>query len=331
MKQIAHILLYPFYLLYFMLMRTRNLLYDKKLLEATKLDCKVISIGNISMGGTGKTPAVIALAKELKQKYKVAVLSRGYGRKSRGLQLVSDGNQITKDWKTVGDEPFLIMKHLPDIPIVVDENRVRGGQYLVNKFNPDIIILDDAFQHRKIRRDLDIVIIAYSKNSSWRFLREPLGSLKRADFILLTSMTANQNYNTREERLSKFKTPLIPLAKTADKILVNFNQHKIETEAIRGKAVIIFSGIGNPDSFTKTVEGLGCKILKILTFKDHHFHTDSDTDKIKSHFDRLKPDYVLTTEKDLVKLPPTKLPLLAVTISVKIPPQILNHINKMME
>ena len=113
--------------------------------------------------------------------------------------------------------------------------------------------------------------------------------------------------------------------------MVDFSQQKIETEAVRGKAVIIFSGIGNPDSFTKTVEGLGCKILKIITFKDHHIYTDSDINKIKSHFDQLKPDYVLTTEKDLVKLPPIKLPLFAVTISAKIPPQILNHINKMMD
>ena len=158
-----------------------------------KLPTKVISIGNITTGGTGKTPAVIFLTKTLSKKgIKCAILSRGYGRKTAGTQLVTDGGAVVTDWRNFGDEPSLMAKSLPGIPIVVDSKRHRGGMFLIDNFNPEVILLDDAFQHRRIERDLDIVLInGKDKRSDYRLLpfgllREPLSSLKRADALIFT-------------------------------------------------------------------------------------------------------------------------------------------------
>ena len=147
-------------LLYWGITFWRNLFYSAGFFVTRKLPAKVISVGNITSGGTGKTPAVIYLAKMLlSQGHRVSILSRGYGRKTAGTQLVTDGKTPVTDWRNFGDEPTLMANALTGVPIVVDNNRHRGGMVLVDRFNPDIIIMDDAFQHRAIERDIDIVLI----------------------------------------------------------------------------------------------------------------------------------------------------------------------------
>jgi len=180
------IFLFPLALFYWGLMFWRNLFYNIGVFVSHSLPCKVISIGNITTGGTGKTPAVIYFAKLLKNHgQRVAVLSRGYGRSTTGTVVVSTGDNNIKNWKMVGEEPALLAEKLPDIPLVVDENRYRGGIYIAKHFNPDVIILDDGFQHRTLDRDLDIVLlnsnqsgIAY-KLLPYGLLREPWHHLKR--------------------------------------------------------------------------------------------------------------------------------------------------------
>jgi tetraacyldisaccharide 4'-kinase len=188
MNSALYILLYPLYFFYLSIISIRNLLYDRNILSANKIDCKVISVGNISFGGTGKTPLTIALAKKLQSKYRVAILSRGYKRDSRGTIVVTDGITKPYDWNTVGDEPFLMSQKLSSIPIVVDEDRSRGGNFLVNKFKPDIILLDDGFQQRNLHRDLDIVLLDVSNSNRFNCWREPFGALNRSDILLLTKV-----------------------------------------------------------------------------------------------------------------------------------------------
>ncbi|SVE34220.1 uncharacterized protein METZ01_LOCUS487074, partial [marine metagenome] len=136
----------------------RNYFYRFGFFISRKLPCKVISIGNITTGGTGKTPTVIYLCRYLQEKgFRVAVLSRGYGRSTKGTIIASNGNGAQGTWQETGDEPYLMARKLNNVPIIVDEDRFRGGLLLIEKFNPDIILMDDAFQHRAIERDLDLV------------------------------------------------------------------------------------------------------------------------------------------------------------------------------
>ena len=183
----------PLGVVYRFFMWVRNLFYNTGIFPSRKLPCKVISIGNFNLGGTGKTPAVIALVKHFqKQGVSVAVLSRGYGRNTKKTVLVTDGNDIQSGWRSAGDEAFLMAHSLKAIPVVVDKNRFRGGSFLIKNYNPDIIILDDAFQHRHIKRDIDIVLLNCIETiENYRLipfvnLREPLVQLKRADMIILS-------------------------------------------------------------------------------------------------------------------------------------------------
>jgi len=330
MRIITYFLLLPIYLPYLCIASIKNLLFNKDIFSITKLNCKVISVGNLSMGGTGKTPMVIALAKALQKKYAVAILSRGYGRKTKGMQLVNSGNGTIKDWTIVGDEPWLISKTLPGVPIVVDTNRIRGGNYLIDKFAPDLILLDDAFQHRKIHRDIDIVLLDASKKTFFQFWREPFSALKRADLLVLTKGGNAKTIFQWEKRAKKQGVPIFDINYSANSVLNRTMDRKIKIEELQGKSVIIFSGIGNPVSFTKTVEQLNCKILKILTFKDHHKYTISDINKIQSAYTKYKADLLLTTQKDIIKLPPSDLPVFAVPIEMNLTTELINDILKRM-
>jgi tetraacyldisaccharide 4'-kinase len=305
-------------------------MYSINFLKTTRLSCKVVSVGNISFGGTGKTPFVIALAKELQRKYKIAILSRGYGRNTKGLQLVSNGKRTINDWDKAGDEPILISKHVPDVPIVVDENRINGGKYIVNKFNPDLIILDDAFQHRKIYRDLDVVLIDSSKNRVLQFFREPLGALKRAEIIVLTKVTNGNKLSLWKNFINRYNAANFSIVQTVEKTLIGNDHQKFDISQIYGKSVVLFSGIGNPRSFRNMINKIDCNILCEIIFPDHHKYDNSDVTKIKAKFEKHKPDFVLTTEKDIIKFPSTNLPIFAVPISTNIPKEIIDHINLMM-
>ena len=175
-------------------MLIRNFCYDKHLIKTNQLPCLVISIGNLTLGGTGKTPAVLYLCKVLQENKNkdIAILSRGYKRSTSGTVLASNGNGPLKNWQAVGDEPFMMAQKTKNIPIVVDNNRYRGGMFLIENFNTKIIILDDGFQHRSTLRNLDILLINGSTYpSDYSFLtinpiRETWASLNRADLIIFT-------------------------------------------------------------------------------------------------------------------------------------------------
>jgi len=325
MEIILNIILFPLFMVYLLIIIIRNYLYNINIFKSTKLTCKVISVGNITVGGTGKTPTVIALAKYLQQQNKsVAVLSRGYGRKSTGTQLVTDGKTNTVNWKIVGDEPTLMAKHLVNVPIVVDENRIRGGQYLIDKFHPEIIILDDGFQHRKIYRDIDIVLVNSTmskfKNRMFGFknFREPWKSLRRSHIIFLTKA----NFVLPSEKLqAKLKTIGLPLFDTniipSSYILDNKN-NKLDFDYFSGKTALLFSGIGDPESFTKTIQKLNIRILNTINFRDHKKYSKTDIEKIKTKYINSGADVILTTEKDFIKFEITDLPIYSIPVTMNI-------------
>ena len=190
---IKNFILAPISIFYDYITYFRNLFYEIGFLKINQLPCKVISIGNLTVGGTGKTPTVIYMAKLLKKKgYKVGIISRGYKRITKGTVLVSDGIKTLHKWQEVGDEPFMMAKKLKNVPIAVDSNRYRAGLLLIKKFDTDIILMDDGFQHRKIHRDVDIVLInSLNKMDDYKLvpfglLRESVSSLSRANFIIVT-------------------------------------------------------------------------------------------------------------------------------------------------
>jgi len=327
MNSALYILLYPLYLLYLGIIFIRNLLYDLNIISANKIDCKVISVGNISFGGTGKTPFTIALAKELKLKYRVAILSRGYKRNSRGTIVVTNGIAKSKDWKIVGDEPFLMSQKLSGVPIVVDEDRTRGGRFLVNKFKPDIILLDDGFQHRKLRRDIDIVLLDASSSSRFNYWREPFSVLNRSDILLLTKAYSKKLLAHWEERIFAIGKPSFILNNQIDKELVGQQGKSLATANIKGKSVIAFSGIANHGSFDNTVQQLECNIVDSLSFEDHQVYDDQDLKIIEDKYNKLNPDFILTTEKDIIKLPLLDLPIYALSLRKDIPKELVENID----
>jgi len=316
MKIILDIITFPLFIVYLLFVAIRNLLYDIKLLKITKLSCKIISVGNITVGGTGKTPTVIAIAKFLQKKNKsLAILSRGYGRASTGTQIVTNGKTEPASWKNVGDEPVLMAKHLTNIPIVVDENRIRGGKYLINKFNPEIIILDDGFQHRQLHKDVDIVLINSNmsklKNRILGFtnFREPWKSLKRAHIIFLTK---SDYIASSTKLLEKLQSTALPLFKTNINpllFLLDQRTNKIDIKSFYGKTALLFSGIGDPKTFEKTVTNQNINVLDTINFRDHKNYATSDIQKIKSKLNKTNADIIITTEKDFLKIKEPNLPI----------------------
>ena len=310
-----HYLLFPFSILYRFTMLFRNFCYDKNLLKTNQLPCNVISIGNISFGGTGKTPTVLYLCKMLQENKKknIAILSRGYKRSTSGTVLVSSGNGPLKNWQAVGDESYMMAQKTKNIPIVVDSNRYRGGKYLIKNFNSKIIILDDGFQHRALSRNLDIVLInGYSKPSDYSFLttnliRETWVSLRRADTIILTNKKPNPLIlkNIKEKKFlyinSTFKSSIL-YPKGFDP---------------KNKALLL-SGIGDPKSFEKSARSHGCIIIGIKQFKDHYSYNKKSLLKIVQLAKNLKADYILTTEKDWVKIEPLKPDFLFVVLKIEL-------------
>ena len=310
-----HYLLFPFSVLYRFSILFRNFCYDKNLLKTNQLPCNVISIGNISFGGTGKTPTVLYLCKMLQENKKkdIAILSRGYKRNTSGTVLVSNGNGPLKNWQAVGDESYMMAQKTKNIPIVVDSNRYRGGKFLIKNFNSKIIILDDGFQHRALSRNLDIVLInGYTKPSDYSFLttnliRETWISLKRADTIIFTKKKPNPFIlkNIKEKKIlyinSTFKSSIL--------YPKGFDQ--------KNKAFLL-SGIGNPKSFEKSARSHGCIIVGIKRFKDHYSYNKKSLLKIVQLAKNLKADYILTTEKDWVKIGPLKPDFLFVVLKIEL-------------
>lgn len=300
---IIRALLFPLQYLYYAIIWIKNYFYDKGLIEVKKVNCKVISVGNLSLGGTGKTPFVIYLAKHLiKDGKKVVVLMRGYkGEKSsRKPFVVSDGKEIFGSPKQCGDEAILIANSAR-VAVVIGKKRIELAKLAINRFKPDYILLDDGFQHRKLYRDVDIVLMM-PEDGKYLFpfgkLREPLSSLKRASLIFISK---GELKNLKFNILKIVRT--VPVEKLRLYICGwRVNEHFKLPESMEGKKVIIIAGIANIDFFINQVKEFGAIIIKIFKYPDHYFYKVKDLKNIKEEAKKAQVDAIVTTEKDEVKL-----------------------------
>ncbi len=298
-------LLLPFSLLYGLVMSVRNYCYDWGILKIQRLLCPVISVGNVTVGGTGKTPTVAFLARYFLSKgKKVCILSRGYGRVSGGTVIVSDGERILASVQEAGDEPFLLAKSLAGVSVIVDEDRVRGGRIAEIRFKPDVILLDDGFQHRRLHRDLDIVTFKSSRPLGNGFvlpagpLRERLRHLKRADCLWINgdAMGGVDFRKLTGQGKKVINARYVPSG------IVDALGRRFPADLAGGR-VFAFCGLANPFGFKNSLIQAGATIERFLRFSDHHFYSAHDIETIKKAFGESRADCIMTTEKDWVKLP----------------------------
>ncbi len=301
--------------LYLIIIKIREIFYKIGIFKKNELDVKIISVGNITTGGTGKTPVVKKLALGLKNKgKKVAILSRGYNSKGKKKQIISDGDKILIEVEEAGDELYMLASHLSDIPIIKAKDRFEGGKLALENFDLDIIILDDSFQHWQLKRDLDIVVIdalnpfGYDHLLPRGILREPLSSLNRADMViisraeqvsderLLEIQKRIRNYNFKVDIFNSKHNP-INIAEIASNSEMSYD----ELSDLHDKKALALSGIGNPESFKKSLEELGVDVVVAANYPDHYKYKSEDVMDIAMQAQLNEANLVITTEKDAVK------------------------------
>lgn len=304
--------------LYSLAMRLRASLYTRGMLASTKLPLPVISVGNLTMGGTGKTPMVIYLSRLLAKYHRPGIVSRGYGGRSRQpINLVSDGKEIFLSPHEVGDEPVLLAQALPGVPVLTSRKRANGGAYLAEHGLADLLILDDGFQHLALQRDLDLVLFsAHAPVQSMLvfpggWLREPHSALLRADCFILTGMESevdSKNASFRTWLQQNFpKTPLFEGRYEPVRLYRSGGEEETIT-SLNNTPLFAFCGIANPPSFRRMLE-LNFSLQGWQAFADHHPFTQADIDALVEQALALGCRGLITTEKDFVKLQGTTVSL----------------------
>ncbi|MEW6555805.1 MAG: tetraacyldisaccharide 4'-kinase [Elusimicrobiota bacterium] len=306
-------ILYPLSFLYLVVF---NISQKLKKIKQKKLHCKVISVGNITVGGTGKTPTVIFLAELLKKlNKKVCVISRGYKRqitnyKLQNTNVVSDGKKVFLGPKIASDEPYLIAKLLNNVPVIIGKNRYKTGLFAIEKFGIDTIILDDGFQHLNLFRDIDIVCInalnPFGNNLLLPsgYLREPVKNINRASAFVVTrcDKVANTSISKIEDVIRKHNKSAPIFHASFNKKIFNKNGSEINSVILKNQNAIAVSGIAVPEDFEKTLKELGVNLLVHKKFPDHYFFRDKDIKKLYSDAAEFQA-FVITTSKDVVRLP----------------------------
>ena len=302
--------LFPIHLLF---IKIKNYLYDKNVLSPKRVGATVISVGNISLGGTGKTPFTIALSNFLVQRGKsVGVLTRGYGRRGRGDFLLKNHSV-----KEAGDETIVLRNNLSkSIPIYVSKNKTLGARKLAS-LGCDTVILDDAFQHRKIHRDIDVVLVnpdelkeKNKKTFPWGVLREPFYNINRADIIITNKINLYQESPPLKNSLlinTEFESEVLS---SNEKITIN--------QLSDLKNVMSVCGVGKPESFQKSLSGLNIHVVERLIYPDHHSFSKKDVSNIGLSIEKNKIEAIVCTEKDWVKLSSFKEKISAPIYAIKL-------------
>lgn len=316
-------------LLYGLGVRLRNIFYDTGLLRTHQLSGFVISVGNLSVGGTGKTPVVMHLAKMLAAKgKKVAVLTRGYAREGQEPFRVVKANDSARE---VGDEPLLMARTLDPIAVVVGKDRVQSGTWAIQNLGADTLLLDDGFQHRKLKKDVEIVLLDATHPFGNRrllprgILREPASSLHRADGVLLTKIEQCEITNSEselEERLRRLhpRAAIARIAYVPGPLKRLGKEEALAVSELAGKAVAAFSGLASPASFRRTLEGLNARIVLEKRFPDHHYYTDDEVRRLVEEARKAGAWGLVTTEKDAVRIPrmESAIPIWVLSIEIEI-------------
>ncbi|HWL17592.1 MAG TPA: tetraacyldisaccharide 4'-kinase [Opitutus sp.] len=314
--------------------QARLWLYHHRILHDQPLGCLVVVVGNLTVGGTGKTPVVEKFAKALRDRgRKVAILSRGYKSKSapfwkkwwHGIthtaepppKIVSDGERVLLDSEEAGDEPFMLARNLPGVIVLVDKNRVKSGAFAIKKFGCDTLVLDDGFQYLPLKGRLNLLLV--DKTNPFGnghllprgILREPIKHLKRASYVFLTK--SNGHRDEELESLIKQHNPDVDIIECAHRpqYLQRFG---LPAEApgareplsfLKGRRVMAFSGIATPESFEKFLRDLGALIVARERFLDHYRYVDEDFEALFRIAREQGAECLVTTEKDAVRIPET--------------------------
>jgi len=275
-------------------------------LKSQRLNVRVISVGNITLGGTGKTSLVECIARYLKgQGHKVAILSRGYKRK------IPNPKSPIPNYETMGDEPYMLFRNLVDIPVIVDTDRIKAARKATKDYHVDTVILDDGFQQWRIKKDLEIVTIDATNPLGNKhllprgILREPLSGLRRADIFVLTKTNLKPATADTKDFLNQINPEAIIIESMHKPLgFYNINQPEelLSVDILKGETVTLFSGIGSPDSFEDLIKSLGIKVGLSFRFPDHHNYTGGDLDRIVRSSKNKNIDTIITTAKDAVKI-----------------------------
>ncbi len=325
-----------FSFMYGMGVRLRLSAYRKGILKGKSLPGFVLSVGNLTAGGTGKTPAVVMLARwALDQGYRAAILSKGYkGRYKQAILEVSDGKGIHADVRTAGDEPFLLAKEVPGSPVIISRRRYQAGMYAHAKFGSDFFILDDGFQHLELDRTLNLALIdardpfGNGHLLPWGPLREPLHQLSRADAFILTRYRTAGRAECKEQRVNNNATGYSPCALRSGQETLRFLKERFPSTPVfraehlpdklvfpasgvvhdpgflREKCVLGFSGIAHPERFEETLIGLGADVIQFRGFRDHYLFNGNDMEELAYMKERAGAQYLITTQKDWVRIAP---------------------------
>ena len=295
-------ILFPFAILYGFITSTRNFLFDRGILKSYSFDLPVIAVGNLSVGGTGKTPQIEYLIRLLSDKYKVATLSRGYKRQSEGFVLANSASDALQ----LGDEPFQFYQKFATIQVAVDANRKNGIEQLLSNSNPpEVILLDDAFQHRKVKAGFYILLTSYGDLYCNDFmlptgnLRESRSGVQRANVIIVTKCPSDlslieQNNIKKQLRLSSNQSLFFTFIEYDD--VVYSDKKTLKVAEIKSINKMLLAGIAKPESFFAHLKQ---ENDECLTFPDHHHFSESELLEIK---EKAKNKIIVTTEKDYVRL-----------------------------
>ena len=315
---------------YLAAVRLRIWLYDTRVIRNHALGCLVVSIGNLTCGGTGKTPVVEVFARTLSQKgRKVAILSRGYRSKNRSLltkikmkfssdkgeippRVVSDGKNLLLDSITAGDEPFMLASNLKNVAVLVDKDRVKSGLYAIEKFGTDTLILDDGFQYLNLKAHINILLVDSTSPFDNHhvlprgLLREPIKNIRRADYIFLTKSDGSARLRHLKAflRRQNHMAEIIECCHRPQYLEDVYDRGKqMPLSALKGKRLASISAIANPASFNGFLSELGGNIVKETHFADHHRYRQQEMIDFINAAKNADAELIVTTEKDAVRMP----------------------------
>ena len=308
------------------LLGTRDWLYARGVLRSRAVDCPVVSIGNLTVGGTGKTPAVELVVRTLLELgHRPAVLSRGYGRRGHGIRVVADSRSMRLDADEGGDEPVLLARRLPGVPVIVGAHRYEAGRQAVERFGVSAVVLDDGFQHRTLAKDVEIVMArARAPWGTGRLLpggplREPLTALARAHLIVVTGARAANDVAevTAATRVHAPDVPVLAARHVPTECWDAASMRALGAEALRGLKLFAFAGIGAPDSFRETLGDAGAVEAGFARFADHHRYTAGELAMLERRAHAASAVGLVTTEKDWMRmrdLPSAAMPLYVLSV-----------------
>lgn len=324
---VLRVILHGLSMLFTVGVQVRLWLYKHRIIRPNTLGCQVISVGNLTVGGTGKTPVVEVFARNLQQQgRKVAILSRGYKSKKVPFyermvkrittgkievppRLVSDGKRLLLDSYTAGDEPYMLASNLPEVAVVVDKDRVKAGKYAIRELGCDTLILDDGFQYLKLHR-IDIALVDRTNPFGGGYLlprgllREPMRNIKRAGFIFITKCGTEGEPELKEQLRRLNPHAEISECRHAAKYLKDvFGDMTYELDTLAGMRIAAVSGIAVPESFEKALEAFGAEIVYTRRFADHHRFSQQEVIDTINESIQHGAEAIMTTEKDAVRFP----------------------------